>query len=210
MAGTFKGKHEILALDSLGHGQSDKLDNPARYTRERRKGHVAAVLEHADHETAHYFGYSMGGWAGCSMARHQPHRLRSLIVAGYDADNSVEVMPPRKAEQVFEFANDMFVRNGRPSPAPNILADEDLTRGIKHCWNAMWEVEDARDDLTALKIPVWLICGDADEFYPGVQKLVDESGLPFVKLSGDHASATPALYERLDELERFWAAAEGG
>lgn len=205
---TFKGKFEILALDSLGHGQSDKPDDPARYTRKNRAGNVAAVLDHAGYETTHYIGYSMGGWLGCAMARHQPHRLRSLIVAGYDPLNSVESMPPRTADEVFDFATDMFVRNGLPSPVPVILADEDLTRGIKHCWNALWEVEGARDDLTALKVPVWLICGGEDEFYPGALKLAGESGLPLLTLSGDHASATPALYERLDELDAYWRKAE--
>lgn len=155
-----KGKYEILALDSLGHGQSDKPDDPARYTRENRAANVAGVLDHAGYETVHYLGYSMGGWLGCAVARHQPHRLRSLIVAGYDPYNSVESMPPRNAEEVFDFANDMFVRNGLPSPVPGLLSDEDLTRGIKHCWNGLWEVEGARDDLTALsllEVPVWLI-----------------------------------------------------
>lgn len=205
-----KGKYEILVLDSLGHGQSDKPDDPARYTRENRAGNIATVLDHAGYETAHYIGYSMGGWLGCAMARHQPHRLRSLIVAGWDAEYGVESMPPRRAEEVFDFARELFDGNDIESPVDAILADEALTRGIKHCWNALWEVDGARGDLTALDIPFMLMCGTEDHFYKNVDTLAGETGLTLVKLDGDHVGATPALYDRLDELIAYWRAAEGG
>lgn len=207
---TLKGRFELLALDSLGHGQSSKPDDPAHYTRVQRAGNIAAVLDHAGHDTAHYFGYSMGGWLGCAMARHQSHCLRSLTVAGWDVDHAVETMPPRRAEEVFDFANDLFESAGEPSPVPAMLADKDLTRGISRCWEALWEVDGARGDLLALGIPLQLICGVDDHFYPNVKTLADETGIALVSVPGDHVSGTPSVYERLEDLCAFWRAAEGG
>ncbi len=203
-----KGRHEILALDSLGHGQSSKPDDPAYYTREHRAANIAAVLDHAGHENVHYFGYSMGGWLGCAMARHQPHRLRSLIVAGWDIENGVASMPPRRADEVFDFARNLFETNGLPSPVDDILSDVDLTRGISHCWDALWEVEGSREDLLKLEAPLRLLCGVDDEFFPGVAKLAGETGINLVRLPGDHVGVIAPILEQLEDLCAFWQSAE--
>ena len=54
-------------------------------------GDIAAVLDAESIEKAHYVGYSMGGWIGTGMAKHQAHRLLSLTIGGWDP---VTEMPP--------------------------------------------------------------------------------------------------------------------
>jgi hypothetical protein len=45
---------------------------------------IVAVLDDLGIATAHYFGYSMGGWIGFGAARYASKRFRSLIIGGAD------------------------------------------------------------------------------------------------------------------------------
>ena len=45
---------------------------------------VVAVLDDLHLSTAHFWGYSMGGWIGFGMAKYAPERLHALIIGGTD------------------------------------------------------------------------------------------------------------------------------
>ena len=79
-----KNDYRLVLLDARGHGGSDKPQAPEAYTLEKRVGDIVAVLDDLGIATAHYFGYSMGGWIGFGVARFAPERFRSLIIGGAD------------------------------------------------------------------------------------------------------------------------------
>ena len=75
-----KADHQVILLDSRGHGQSDKPHDPAAYDLELRSSDVLAVLDELGIQKADYFGYSLGGWIGFDLAKRAPGRFRSFIL----------------------------------------------------------------------------------------------------------------------------------
>ena len=72
----------VIAFDSRGHGQSDKLHDVESYDYRLMIGDVIAIMDALGVAKTHYWGYSMGGYIGLGIAKHFPERLFSLIVGG--------------------------------------------------------------------------------------------------------------------------------
>jgi 3-oxoadipate enol-lactonase len=71
--------YQAIALDNRGAGRSDKPHTP--YTLEQMADDAIAVLDHADIETAHIVGASMGGAISQILAVKYPERTRSVTLA---------------------------------------------------------------------------------------------------------------------------------
>ena len=67
-----KADHQVILLDSRGHGQSDKPHDSNSYDLALRASDVLAVLDELGVQKADYFGYSLGGWIGFDLAIHAP------------------------------------------------------------------------------------------------------------------------------------------
>ena len=74
--------HRVIALDCRGHGQSDKLYEPARYTNDLMAADVIAVMDSENVPTADVMGYSMGGMIAIHLLVSHPRRIRKLVVGG--------------------------------------------------------------------------------------------------------------------------------
>src|ERR1044071_5325971 len=59
-----RANYRLILIDSRGQGQSDKPHDEASYALERRVADVTGVLDAVSVETAHFWGYSMGGYIG--------------------------------------------------------------------------------------------------------------------------------------------------
>jgi len=73
-------RFRVIAIDCLGHGQSDAPPDPARYSTEHAVRDLAAMLDQLHVGQAHLLGYSMGGRLALSFAMMLPERVRSLIL----------------------------------------------------------------------------------------------------------------------------------
>jgi 2-succinyl-6-hydroxy-2,4-cyclohexadiene-1-carboxylate synthase len=73
-------RYRVVAVDLLGHGESDAPDDPGRYAMPRVAADIAALLDHLGVERAHLAGYSMGGRLALYLALASPERWRSLIL----------------------------------------------------------------------------------------------------------------------------------
>lgn len=71
--------YQAIALDNRGAGRSDKPHTP--YSLEQMADDAIAVLDHADVETAHVVGASMGGAISQIIAVKYPERTRSITLA---------------------------------------------------------------------------------------------------------------------------------
>ena len=74
--------YQLILVDARGHGASDKPHDPDAYGLHRRVGDIVAVLDALHLTTAHFWGYSMGGWIGFGMAAYAPERVQALIIGG--------------------------------------------------------------------------------------------------------------------------------
>jgi len=72
----------VVALDNRGHGQSQKLYEPAAYHTAIMAEDARALLDHLGLERADVMGYSMGARIAAYLALAHPDRTRSLIMGG--------------------------------------------------------------------------------------------------------------------------------
>ncbi|HEX2913020.1 MAG TPA: 2-succinyl-6-hydroxy-2,4-cyclohexadiene-1-carboxylate synthase [Chloroflexia bacterium] len=70
----------VIAIDMLGHGQSDAPSDPARYSLEHTAHDIVAILDYLNIEKAAVLGYSMGGRIALHFAINRPERLNGLIL----------------------------------------------------------------------------------------------------------------------------------
>ncbi len=72
----------VVALDNRGHGQSDKLYDPARYGAPEMAEDAIRLLNHLNIERVDVIGYSMGARIAAFLAFAHPDRVRSIVFGG--------------------------------------------------------------------------------------------------------------------------------
>ena len=73
------GSYRVIALDTRGHGQSEKPHDPGAYGGQMAQD-VIRLMDHLDIQQAHVVGYSMGGMMVVSLLGSHPERLRTAVV----------------------------------------------------------------------------------------------------------------------------------
>ena len=72
----------VIALDNRGHGESDKLYDPARYGAPEMAEDAIRLLDHLGIDRADVLGYSMGARIAAFLAFAHPDRVRSIVFGG--------------------------------------------------------------------------------------------------------------------------------
>lgn len=72
----------VIALDNRGHGQSDKLYDPARYGAPEMADDAIRLLDHLKIDRVDVLGYSMGARIAAFLAIAHPDRVRSVVFGG--------------------------------------------------------------------------------------------------------------------------------
>jgi pimeloyl-ACP methyl ester carboxylesterase len=80
-----KAGRRVIAFDNRGHGQSEKLYDPAAYHSDAMARDAANLLDHLGVTRADVMGYSMGARIGSFLALAEPGRVRALILGGLGA-----------------------------------------------------------------------------------------------------------------------------
>jgi pimeloyl-ACP methyl ester carboxylesterase len=123
-----KEDHQLILLDTRGHGESDKPHDPAAYDVAHRTSDVQAVMDDLRIRKADYFGYSLGGWTAFWLARYAPHRFNSFIFGG--AHPYAENMQPvrdlmsRSADAFATTVDQMFGSRLTPASRSRLLAND--------------------------------------------------------------------------------------
>jgi pimeloyl-ACP methyl ester carboxylesterase len=78
----FGRRYRAIAYNARGYPPSDVPPDPARYSQERARDDIRAVLDGLGIEKAHVVGISMGGFAVLHFGFAYPQRALSLVVAG--------------------------------------------------------------------------------------------------------------------------------
>ncbi len=74
--------YRVIALDNRGHGQSEKLYDPAYYPSRLMAGDARRLLDHLDISQAVIMGYSMGARISAFLSMDAPERVSKLVFGG--------------------------------------------------------------------------------------------------------------------------------
>jgi pimeloyl-ACP methyl ester carboxylesterase len=77
-----KAGYRVIALDNRGHGQSQKLYDPADYSGLLMAEDVRRLMDHLEVARADVMGYSMGARISAFLGLAHPEGVRSLIFGG--------------------------------------------------------------------------------------------------------------------------------
>ncbi|KRE00136.1 alpha/beta hydrolase [Bosea sp. Root381] len=74
--------YRVVALDNRGHGESEKLYDPAAYSSQVMAEDVRRLMDHLDIPRAFVMGYSMGARISAHLALAHPQRVKGLLLGG--------------------------------------------------------------------------------------------------------------------------------
>ena len=180
----FADAYRVITVDSLGHGESDKPADPTLYGRAARAGDVAAVLDAEGIEKAHFIGYSMGGWMSTAMLIHQPDRLLSLVIGGWDPFGGMASQPATAGG--FDSAIDA-VRAVAPQLAAWITPE--VIPGLRACFEACFETDGVEAVLRNPPVPALFWAGRDDDCFQGVRNASSATGVELLEVDGNHLGA---------------------
>src|ERR671926_1830985 len=78
----FSRRYRCIAYNARGYPPSDVPEDWTRYSQERARDDIRAVLDALKIERAHVVGLSMGAFATLHFGLHYPSRALSITVAG--------------------------------------------------------------------------------------------------------------------------------
>ncbi len=79
---TLRAEFTTIAVDIVGHGQSDAPETTERYEDDRCAEDLSRLLRSMGHERACWLGYSMGGRVALQIAVHHRDVVSSLVLEG--------------------------------------------------------------------------------------------------------------------------------
>lgn len=233
----FGRRYRSIAFNARGYPPSDVPDAPERYSQDRARDDIRAVLDALAIEKAHIVGISMGGFATLHFGLAYPARALSLVVAGcgYGAE-------PGKRQQFHdETAKTIALIEGRgmgeasktyaQGPSRVQLQNKDprgwtefaahlaehstkgsaLTmRGVQALRPSLWELTDA---MRRLDVPTLIMTGDEDDpcLDPGLlmKRTIPSAALVVFPNTGHALNLEePDLFNR--SLDEFFHQVESG
>jgi pimeloyl-ACP methyl ester carboxylesterase len=166
-----KNGRRVIAFDNRGHGDSSKLYDPAAYEIGIMAGDISALMDHLNIERADVMGYSLGSRMTAVLALREPQRLRSAILGGIGigliegggpGENVVEALEAPSLDDVTDPVGRTFrafaeqTRSDRRALAACLRGSRRLMR---------------REEAAAIKVPVLIAVGTADEIAGSAQAL---------------------------------------
>lgn len=145
-------------IDSRGHGRSTRDERPLSY--ERMAGDVRAVMDALHIEKAAFIGWSDGACTALELARQAPQRVAGVFFFACNVDPS----GTKQLDESNPLLGRCFSRHKKDyaalSPAPErfdaLLADLGAMQRSQPDYGVA--------DLAAIKVPVWSVIGEHDEF----------------------------------------------
>ena len=82
----------VIAIDNRGHGESEKLYDPAQYPAAEMAEDAYRLLAHLGSPKAHVMGYSMGARIAAFLCINHPEAVQDAVFAGL-ASNMISGVP---------------------------------------------------------------------------------------------------------------------
>lgn len=180
--GELSTEFRVVVPDLRGHGESD-TPLGRDFSDAAFASDIIAVLDELAIESAHFFGYSLGGWVVFELAAAFPSRVRTAIVGGahpYDEDlSAIRAFAPAEILKTWEALHAPLSQDSRKRLAAidqQMLIDVAVDR------------IDQTERVVALQVPCLMICGTQDWRYEDMRRFAQDSDrCEFVPLEGlDH------------------------
>lgn len=164
--------HRVIAIDNRGHGESEKLYDPLRYTAPDMAEDARRLLDHLDLGQADAMGYSMGARITAFLAINHPDRVRAAVLAGLAANMIKGVGEVEETAQALE-ADTLYEIAGARPRAFRVFAEQTKSdrRALAACIRAA-RVAITPAALARIKCPVLVVAGDKDDIAGDVAPLV--------------------------------------
>lgn len=187
----------LILIDARGHGASDKPHEPAAYGMEHRLADVQAVMDAEGIDSAHHWGYSMGGQVCFRLAATHPERIGKLVIGGmHPYARAPEPLTRRiealRAQGVAGFTGLFEGEFGRSSDAERDELRENDPLALAAATQTIRDTPATRnDDLRGIDLPTLIYCGSEDvQFLDGARRAANVIGATFVEIPGsDHMTA---------------------
>jgi len=190
-------EHEVVVMDSRGHGRSSFDDTPISY--ELMASDVLALMDHLGIDKASIVGWSDGGIIGLELAIHHPERLNKVVAYGANFD------PTGVRLDINENAywNAFVERNGEDyqtlSPHPERW--EEFLENISHMWAT--EPNYTEEQLGSITTPILILDGATEEAIDLNQTKLMALLIPGAKLVIMPDTGHFAMMEKPDEFNRI-------
>jgi len=176
---------QVIAMDSRGHGQSDKPHDPGAYGMNMVEDPIR-LLEHLKIRKAHVVGYSMGGMISCAILGYHPERLLTAVIGGAGWYTPEEDPMPAIRKQLADSLEQgkglepLIIHlnpTGAPPPTPEqivLLSKMFLSRNDALALLALqrnFAPAPTQAQLRANKVPVLTLIGELDPLKSGVDRL---------------------------------------
>jgi pimeloyl-ACP methyl ester carboxylesterase len=166
-----KNGRRVIAFDNRGHGESGKLYDAADYEIATMAGDISALMDHLKIARADVMGYSLGSRMTAVLALQAPQRLRSAILGGIGigliegggpGENVAEALEAPSLEDVTDPVGRTF----------RAFADQTRSdrRALAACLRGSRRLM-TREEAAAIKVPVLIAVGTADEIAGSAQAL---------------------------------------
>jgi pimeloyl-ACP methyl ester carboxylesterase len=165
--------YRVIAIDNRGHGESEKLYDPAQYSAPMMADDAARLLEHLNIIRAPVMGYSMGARISAFLVLQRPELVSRAVFAGL-AERMVIGVPGAEA-----IADGLLAESARDVTDPGarafrIFAENTKSdrRALAACMRSS-RVKIKPEALARIACPVLVVAGEEDDVSGAVQPLVD-------------------------------------
>jgi pimeloyl-ACP methyl ester carboxylesterase len=206
--------YQLVLVDARGHGASDKPHDPAAYALSSRAGDIVAVLNDLHCNSAHFWGYSMGGRIGFGLAKYAPQRITSLIIGGmHPYERRLPASSQLDGSDPEAFVSALLARWGVNPATLSAEAREDLfANDFQALALAQQDEPSIQEILPTMSMPCLLYAGDKDPYYQEAHKCAKI--IPYAAfhtLHGlDHGAALREAQLVLPHVTRFLQAVTEG
>lgn len=167
-----KAGHRVITIDNRGHGESQKLYDPALYPAPEMAEDARRLLDHLVLERADVMGYSMGARIAAFLAINHPHRVNRAIFAGL-ASRMITGVGGGDAIAAGLEADSLAAVTDPEARSFRIFAEQTKSdlRALAACMRAS-RVKITAADLARIPVPVLVVAGEIDELAGDVATLV--------------------------------------
>jgi len=163
-----KPDYTLLIMDARGHGASDKPHDVPNYNDKTMAEDVLSVMSSAGIDSAHFFGFSMGGRTGLELAVIAPDRFRSFIIASATPGPRTDVGKKsdiRRIKMFQEGPKAVALAMDKLSPEMDPYRKQAIEGDLKaYLAKTLSNIDraDITSELTDLKVPCLMYAGGSD------------------------------------------------
>lgn len=162
---------KVIVIDNRGHGESQKLYDPAQYTAPGMAEDARRLLDHLGIAKADVMGYSMGARIAAFLTLNHPDRVRRAVFAGLASRMIAGVGGGEEIARALEASS--LAEVTEPMPRAFRLFAEQTRSDLKSLAACMRSSRPkiTADALAAIRLPVLVVAGEKDDVSGSVDGL---------------------------------------